>query len=170
MKYENAGQAIGKEVDVKNTAYGDSVGRSGDILRILYPNGVQPEQYGDMQLVTRIIDKLFRIATDKHALGESPYRDISGYGILGMVRDEEGPAGQQAEMYLHASQDEAKEFSAGRLQPDGYHYLVASETVTDDVEVQGQISGTWRPIHPDASAIGKLYDPQTCLPTRRKLC
>lgn len=170
MKYEHAGQAIGKEVDVKNTAYGDSVGRSGDILRILYPNGVQPEQYGDMQLVTRIIDKLFRIATNKHALGESPYRDISGYGILGMVRDEEKPIGQQVEMYLYQSQEEAREFSAGRLQPDGYHHLVSGETVTSDVEVQGQISGTWRLIHPDAAAIGKPYDPQTCLPTRRKLC
>lgn len=117
MKYEHAGQAIGKEVDIKNTSYGDSVGKSGDILRILYPNGVQPEQYGDMQLVTRIIDKLFRIATSKHALGESPYRDISGYGILGMVRDSEKPIGQQAEMYMFASQSEAKEFSVGRVEP-----------------------------------------------------
>ncbi|MBW2598588.1 MAG: hypothetical protein JRC60_00445 [Deltaproteobacteria bacterium] len=36
--------------------------------------------------VTRIIDKLFRIATDKDALGESPYHDIAGYGILGAMK------------------------------------------------------------------------------------
>jgi hypothetical protein len=168
MKYEQAGQAIGKEVDIKNTAYGDSVGRSGDILRILYPNGVQPEQYGDMQLVTRIIDKLFRIATDKHALGESPYRDISGYGILGMVRDEERPIGQQAEMYLHPSQDEAKEFSVGRLQPDGYHYLPPGEMI--QAGDQGQALGSWFLLTEYAEAIGETYDPKIHSAIRRKLC
>jgi len=34
------------------------------------------------------VDKLFRIATDKDALGESTYRDIAGYGILGAFRAE----------------------------------------------------------------------------------
>lgn len=168
MKYENAGQAIGKEVDVKNTAYGDSVGRSDDILRILYPNGVQPEQYGDMQLVTRIIDKLFRIATDKHALGESPYRDISGYGILGMVRDEERPIGQQVEMYLHSSQDEAKEFAVVRLKPDGYHYLSPGETIKAGDE--GQALGSWFLLTESTEAIGEIYDPKTHSNIRRKLC
>jgi len=35
----------------------------------------------------RIIDKLFRIATQKEAFGESPYRDIAGYGLLGVMKD-----------------------------------------------------------------------------------
>lgn len=34
-------------------------------------------------ITVRIFDKLKRIATDRDALGESPYRDIAGYGILG---------------------------------------------------------------------------------------
>jgi hypothetical protein len=34
------------------------------------------------------LDKLFRIATARDALGESPYRDIAGYGLLGAARAE----------------------------------------------------------------------------------
>lgn len=89
---------ISAEVTKKNGAYGNSVGKSGDVLRILYPNGIQPEQYDDLQLVTRIIDKLFRIATDKDALGESPYRDMAGYGILGMAKDEAAVLAEAADI------------------------------------------------------------------------
>jgi hypothetical protein len=35
------------------------------------------------------IGKLFRIATKKDAFGESPFKDIAGYGILGVANDEE---------------------------------------------------------------------------------
>ena len=86
--YEQIGTRIGKLVDEKNKAYGDSFGKSCEILEILYPSGVQPNQYTDMLCLTRIIDKLFRIATQKEAFGDSPYIDISGYGILGAKKDE----------------------------------------------------------------------------------
>jgi len=82
-EYERLGAAIGITVAQKQEAYGDAFGKSGDVLRIIYPDGIRPEQYDDALAVTRIIDKLFRIATDRDALGESPYRDIAGYGILG---------------------------------------------------------------------------------------
>lgn len=85
-EYESLGAVVGALVGVKQKAYGDSFGRSGDVLRILYPCGISPEQYHDVLAVTRIIDKLFRIATDRDAMGESPYRDIAGYGILGAAR------------------------------------------------------------------------------------
>lgn len=81
--FEDLGREIGRLVDEKNAAYGDSFGRAGEILEILYPDGVRPAQYRDFLAVTRIIDKLFRIATDRDALGEDPFRDIAGYGILG---------------------------------------------------------------------------------------
>ena len=58
------------------------------ILKILYPDGIEPSQYRDMLAITRIIDKLFRIATDKDALGENPFKDIAGYGILGVANDQ----------------------------------------------------------------------------------
>ena len=73
----------------KNKSYGDSFRKCGEVLRILYPDGVKTEQYTDMAAVVRIIDKLFRIASnEKDAFGESPYRDIAGYGLLGAWKDE----------------------------------------------------------------------------------
>lgn len=80
--YQIIGNEIGKLVDEKNEAYGDSFHKSGDILSILYPNGIKPEQYEDMLYVVRVIDKLFRIATAKDAFGENPAKDIAGYSIL----------------------------------------------------------------------------------------
>lgn len=80
--YSQRGKEIGELVERKNKAYGDSFAKSGDILRILYPNGIKPDQYDDVLAITRIIDKLFRIATDRDGLGESPYLDISGYALL----------------------------------------------------------------------------------------
>lgn len=81
---------IGNLTAEKNAAYGDSFSKCGDFLRILYPNGVPPEKYADMLCQVRIFDKLMRIATDKSAMGESPYRDIAGYGILGAAKDADG--------------------------------------------------------------------------------
>jgi sulfate transport system permease protein len=48
---------------------------------------IKLEQYDDMLCIVRIIDKLFRIATAKDAFGESPYGDITGYGLLGLMKD-----------------------------------------------------------------------------------
>ena len=90
IHYETVGARIGALVQEKQAAYGDSFGKSGDVLRIFYPDGIQPAQYDDMLCMVRIVDKLFRVATDKDALGESPDRDIAGYGILGAAREERG--------------------------------------------------------------------------------
>ena len=81
--FEEIGRAIGKIVAEKNIAYGNSFAECGKILRIYYPDGVRPDQYDDMLLISRIIDKQFRIANRKNAFGESPYKDIAGYGICG---------------------------------------------------------------------------------------
>jgi hypothetical protein len=83
--FQSIGASIGVLVEEKNKAYGDSFAQSGKVLRILYPDGVKPDQYDDFLAVTRVIDKLFRIATRKDALGESPWKDISGSGILGVA-------------------------------------------------------------------------------------
>jgi hypothetical protein len=72
----------------KNQAYGSSFEKCGDFLRILYPEGLKPEQYEDVLLQVRLFDKQMRIATRKGAFGESPYRDIAGYGLLGARKDE----------------------------------------------------------------------------------
>ena len=80
--YEEVGAFIGALVDRKNAAYGDSFHRSGEMIRILFPHGIQPDQYGDLLAMIRIIDKLFRIAHSKTAFGEDPWMDIAGYGVL----------------------------------------------------------------------------------------
>tara|TARA_E500000305_G_C3957846_1_gene205496 strand:+ start:195 stop:485 length:291 start_codon:yes stop_codon:yes gene_type:complete len=89
MRFEQIGTDIGKLVDEKNTAYGSSFEKSEQVLRVLYPNGIKPDQYKDMLAITRIVDKLFRIATKKDSFGENPFKDIAGYGILGVANDEE---------------------------------------------------------------------------------
>jgi hypothetical protein len=82
-----AATELGRTVAEKNTAYGSAFAKSGEFLKLLYPDGISPDQYTDMLLLVRIFDKQMRIATDKRALGESPFRDIAGYGILGVVKD-----------------------------------------------------------------------------------
>jgi hypothetical protein len=86
--FEQIALDIGKLVSEKNEAYGDSFSQSCKILEVLYPHGVKPEQYRDLLTITRVIDKLFRIATRKDYLNESPWRDIAGYAILSVWRDE----------------------------------------------------------------------------------
>lgn len=88
-KYELLASEIGKLTAEKNKAYGDSFSRASEILRVLYPDGIQPNSYDDALAITRVIDKLFRLATRKDAFGESPWKDICGYALLGMANDEE---------------------------------------------------------------------------------
>jgi hypothetical protein len=96
--YVRVATEIGHLVDMKQTAYGDSFGKSGEVLKLLYPNGVQPEQYTNLLAIARVIDKLFRIATDQDAFGENPWMDVAGYGVVSatkqrMTREKTGGAG-----------------------------------------------------------------------------
>lgn len=85
-KYAKLAIQVGRLVDKKQAAYGDSFGKAGAVLRLMYPNGITTLQYDDMLCLVRIIDKLFRIATNRDALGESPYQDVAGYALLGLER------------------------------------------------------------------------------------
>lgn len=76
----------------KNKAYGNSFAESGEILKILMPNGCPKEKFQDMLTVARIIDKLFRICTYKDAFNEDPWRDILGYALLMCASQGESPA------------------------------------------------------------------------------
>jgi hypothetical protein len=86
--FTSLGEQIGNLVAQKQEAYGDSYGKSGQVLEVLYPDGVRVDQYPTFLAVTRVIDKLFRVATKKDAFGESPWRDIAGYALLGIASDE----------------------------------------------------------------------------------
>lgn len=84
--FEELGRTIGKLVTCKQKNYGDSFGRSGECLRQMYPNGIEPEQYDDLLTIARMLDKLFRIATNPDAFDENPFGDLAGYALLGMNR------------------------------------------------------------------------------------
>tara|TARA_R110002020_G_scaffold379923_1_gene591164 strand:+ start:147 stop:488 length:342 start_codon:yes stop_codon:yes gene_type:complete len=87
--YKKIATEVGKLVTEKNKAYGDSFGNGHKILKVLYPQGVKPDQFIDMLATIRVIDKLFRLANEKDAFDESPWRDIIGYALLGAANDEE---------------------------------------------------------------------------------
>ena len=89
MIYETIGREIGITVTEKNAQYGDSFGRAHVVLEALYPNGVEPKDYTNLLAITRIIDKLFRIATDHPSDKEDPWRDIGGYAILSLAKIKE---------------------------------------------------------------------------------
>lgn len=86
--YEKIGKQIGKLVSEKQIAYGDSFSQSAKVIEVLYPNGISKEQTKDFLTVIRVIDKLFRIANQKDYADESPFRDIAGYSILSIWREE----------------------------------------------------------------------------------
>lgn len=88
ISFSALGTRVGKLVEEKDAAYGSSVDCAGDFLKLLYPDGIPPNQYGDALLLVRIFDKMKRIATNRDAFGESPYQDISGYGLLGLRKAE----------------------------------------------------------------------------------
>lgn len=93
--YAKLAAELGALVESKQVHYGDSAGRSGAIMRALYPEGIPPHAYDDALLVVRVLDKLSRVAQrladglDRG--GESPWRDIAGYGLLGLAKDERRP-------------------------------------------------------------------------------
>lgn len=94
--YEELGSSIGAHVDKAQTAYGNSFGQAGDVLRVFlrpYYKGdgtyIIPDNLLDHLLVqVRIIDKQFRVFSNPSGdlMSESPYKDIAGYGLLGARR------------------------------------------------------------------------------------
>lgn len=86
-KFTNLALEIGNLVDEKNRQYGDSFKECEQFIRLLYPNGVQPEAYGDLLCIVRMWDKLKRIGTAAGSSdpgNEEPYKDLAGYALLGL--------------------------------------------------------------------------------------
>jgi hypothetical protein len=82
MTFEELGAQIGRLVDEKNRSYGNAFAHSGKVLELMFPNGIPNEKVGDALFITRVLDKLFRIATAPDAFNEDPYADIAGYALL----------------------------------------------------------------------------------------
>ncbi|MDO6451742.1 hypothetical protein [Oceanobacillus profundus] len=88
MNYSEIGKRIGELVEVKNRQYGSAFDKSGDFLKILFPNGIKPEQYKDMLGIVRVFDKQMRIAHGNQG-NENAWNDIAGYGILKSVKEDD---------------------------------------------------------------------------------
>lgn len=82
MSYVEIGKEIGELVQDRNKNYGNSFQQSGEIMRILFPNGIPPEKYTVVLALVRIIDKIFRLATNPNYNGENCWQDMAGYCIL----------------------------------------------------------------------------------------
>ncbi len=86
-EFERIASELAKLLHQKREKYGDSFNRSSEVLQILYPSGIGPSQYCHALALTRMIDKLFRIAaSDRAEDDEDPFQDIAGYAILAMVK------------------------------------------------------------------------------------
>ena len=95
-RYRHVTDSLADLIETKQRAYGDSVGRSSQILRLLYARpdggGIDLQALPDLLLVVRVLDKLSRLATaggQPDPASESPWRDIAGYAILALARSED---------------------------------------------------------------------------------
>lgn len=66
----------------KNKKYGNAAEKAAQIMRIMIPDGVPPEKYGEILIFARSLDKWSRIFTDPDAYNEDPYADLVGYSLL----------------------------------------------------------------------------------------
>lgn len=91
--FKEKGMKLGEIIDTKQAAYGDSVSKSSELMKIYLQDYKQEDGtykineklLDHILLQVRIIDKQNRIFSNPEAdlMDESPYTDISGYGLLG---------------------------------------------------------------------------------------
>ncbi len=84
-KFKQITTELGDLLAMKNEAYGSAFEKTTEILKLLYPKGITVEQYKDVHVIVRMLDKLSRIARDNDPMGEDPFKDIAGYAILAQV-------------------------------------------------------------------------------------
>lgn len=85
--FQELAKGIADLVTEKEKAYGSAFDKAGDFLKVLYPEGIKPDQYKDMLCIVRVFDKLMRIATSYEGTEEKKvdaYSDLMGYGLLGL--------------------------------------------------------------------------------------
>ena len=91
-QFEKIATEIGKLVAVKNINYGDSFSHTGEIMKFLFPDGIPIEKYEVFLALVRIMDKIFRLATNPNYNNENAWADIAGYCVLMLGYEEQkGP-------------------------------------------------------------------------------
>ena len=106
--YVEKAREIGELVERKQKEYGDSWGKAGKILAILYPDGVRPDQYHTFLGITRVIDKLCRLANGNQG-EENAWEDLAGYGLLGAVGGEKNVSPDLSEVRQGSGSGETDE-------------------------------------------------------------
>ena len=117
-KYQQIATEIASLVERKQTSYGDAFGQAHLELAILFPNGIPVERYTDVLTITRIVDKLFRIANNKELFAEDPWADICGYALLCLGRraGQETPSEDATAAEVAAANMEAASLERARLK------------------------------------------------------
>jgi len=84
--YEGIGATAGARVDREYLTYVAGLRTVRQILQIIYPRGVRPEQIGDMLAIVRMVDQMISIAksspSEKFHSRQNPLMEIASYGIL----------------------------------------------------------------------------------------
>ena len=94
----SVGADLGAFVENKRRVYGNALQKTSAILDILYPNGIPTYQYRFIPVITRLLEKISRLATWSPAAPpdeESPLKDIAGLGLAGFVDDQANPRPRQ---------------------------------------------------------------------------
>lgn len=86
---------FGKFLEKKNNVYGEGHIKAGEVLEVLYPDGIPVRCMNDASHIARCAEKMARIAnraniTEKEYKKdvEKPWLDIAGYSTL-MAMEEE---------------------------------------------------------------------------------
>ena len=92
MSYKEIAAGVAKLVEEKQQAYGNAFEKITAILKVLYPYGIVPDEYQNLGLVIRILDKIARIAEHNgdDLMQEDSWKDICGYTLLAMAQKDEG--------------------------------------------------------------------------------
>lgn len=89
-RFHKSAEQLADLVSEKNIAYGDSANKVHLIMEILFPKGIPLKAYKWVLILTRILDKIIRLAEmlgkddfdETDPMGEDPWQDIAGYGLL----------------------------------------------------------------------------------------
>ena len=163
--FQELAKEIAELVTEKERAYGSAFDKAGDFMRLLYPEGIKPEQYKDMLCTVRIFDKLMRIATSYEGTEEKKvdaYSDINGYSLLGLRASLE----EQTVVKKPETKSEVADLSF-KVDPDGagiHSRIVKALENPELIAIAEKNPEVWRLINPVTEAAnfiqGSAYNQQ----------